>query len=90
MKVLLRVLGYARNLWPYYAGIVLFSILMSLSSLATPFLIKGATDLIVASIGSGTADVSGALWIAVWLFVVDVANTLFTNWGGYVGGVMSA
>lgn len=90
MKVLLRVLGYARNLWPYYAGIVLFSILMSLSSLATPFLIKGATDLIVASIGSGTADVSGALWIAVWLFVVDVANTLFTNWGGYLGDVMSA
>ncbi|MGB3023398.1 MAG: ABC transporter ATP-binding protein [Candidatus Saccharimonadales bacterium] len=90
MKILLRVLGYARNLWPYYTGIILFSILMSLTALATPFLIKAATDLIVASIESGRADVAGALWIAVWLFVADVANTLFTNWGGYLGDVMSA
>lgn len=90
MRVLLRVLAYARNLWPYYTGIILFSILMSLTALATPFLIKAATDLIVGSINTGKADVYGALWIAIWLFVVDVANTLFTNWGGYLGDVMSA
>ena len=90
MRTLLKVLGYARNLWPYYLGIVFFSILMSLTALATPFLIKAATDLIVASLQSGNADVYGALWIAVLLFVVDVANTLFTNWGGYLGDVMSA
>lgn len=63
---------------------------MSLTALATPFLIKAATDLIVASLQSGNANVYGALWIAVWLFAVDVANTLFTNWGGYLGDVMSA
>lgn len=90
MKQLLRVLGYARNLWPYYFGVTLMSVLMSLTALATPFLIKAATDLIVASIQNGHADVNGALVIAVWLFVVDVANTLFTNWGGYLGDVMSA
>lgn len=90
MKTLFRVLGYARNLWPYYLGIVVFSILMSLTALATPFLIKAATDLIVSSIQAGQADVSGAMWIAVWLFVADVANTFFTNWGGYLGDIMSA
>lgn len=90
MKILLRVLGYARNLWPYYVGITLFSLLMSLTALATPFIIKMATDLIVASVSSGHADVQGALWLAVALFAVDVANTLFTNWGGYLGDVMSA
>ena len=63
---------------------------MSLTALATPFLIKAATDLIVHSIQSGRADVAGALWIAVWLFAADVANTFFTNWGGYLGDVMSA
>lgn len=63
---------------------------MSLTALATPFLIKAATDLIVESINTGKTDVYGALWIAVWLFVVDVANTLFTNWGGYLGDIMSA
>ena len=90
MKILFRVLGYARNLWPYYAGITFFSVLMSVTALATPFLVKEATDLIVASLKSGQADVTGALWIAVWLFVVDAANTLFTNWGGYLGDIMSA
>ncbi|MFZ2494661.1 MAG: ABC transporter transmembrane domain-containing protein, partial [Candidatus Saccharimonadales bacterium] len=90
MKILFRVLGYARNLWPYYVGVTLFSVLMSVTSLAAPFLFKAATDLIVASLQSGRADVTGALWIAVWLFVIDVSNTLFTNWGGYLGDVMSA
>ena len=90
MKTLLKVLGYARNLWPYYTGIVVFSILMSASALAVPFLLKGATDLIVNSIKTGSADVTGALWFAVGLFIVDVAGTLFTNWGGYLGDIMSA
>lgn len=90
MRILLRVLGYARNLWPYYFGIVIFSVLMSLTALATPFLIKAATDLVMHAVQSGRADMTGALWIAVWLFVADVANTLFTNWGGYLGDVMSA
>ena len=33
MKILLKVLRYARNLWPYYTGIIFFSILMSLTAL---------------------------------------------------------
>jgi ATP-binding cassette, subfamily B, bacterial len=90
MKILLKVLHYARNLWPYYTGIIIFSVLMSLTALATPFIIKAATDLIVASLGGGYADVSGVIWLAVALFAVDVLNTLFTNWGGYLGDVMSA
>ena len=90
MKVLLKVLRYARNLWPYYTGIIFFSVLMSITALATPFIIKAATDLIVRSLESGQADITGALWLAVALFVVDVLSTLFTNWGGYLGDVMSA
>lgn len=90
MKILLKVLHYARNLWPYYTGIIFFSILMSVTALATPFIIKAATDLIVASLESGNADISGALRLAIALFVVDVLNTFFTNWGGYLGDVMSA
>ncbi|MBP9667844.1 ABC transporter ATP-binding protein [Candidatus Saccharibacteria bacterium] len=89
MRHLLKVLGYARHLWPYYLGIVVLSIMMSLTALAVPFIIKQATDLIITSVSSGKADVSGALWLAVALFVVDVASTLFTNWGGYLGDVMS-
>ena len=90
MRTLFKVLAYGRNLWPYYAGITFFSLLMSVTALATPFIIKLATDLIVESVRTGRADVSGALWLAVALFVVDILNTFFTNWGGYLGDVMSA
>lgn len=90
MKQLLKVLGYARNLWPYYLGIVAFSVLMSATALVAPFLIKEATDLIVRSVQDGKADVNGALLLAVFLFLADVLNTLFTNWGGYLGDTMSA
>lgn len=90
MKALLRILSYSSNLWPYYTGVAVFSVLMSLTALATPFLIKAATDLIVATIETGEVNVTSALWIAVWLFVFDAGNTLFTNLGGYLGDVMSA
>lgn len=90
MRILLKVLGYARHLWPYYLGIIIFSILMSLTALAAPFIIKDATDLVIDSLRSGKADISGAIWLAVALFVADLLNTLFTNWGGYLGDVMSA
>lgn len=90
MKVLLKVLSYARNLWPYYVGITLFSLLMALSSLAVPFIIKGATDLVVSALQTGNPNIQGALLLAVALFVVDVSNTLFSNWGGYLGDMMSA
>lgn len=90
MKILFRVLHYARNLWPYYAAITFFALLMSVTALATPFLVKAATDLMVAALQSGSTDISGVLWLAVGLLVVDVLNTLFTNWGGYYGDVMAA
>lgn len=90
VKQLLKVFGYSKNLWPYYAGVVFFSLLMSLTALWIPFLIKDATDLIINSLQAGHADVRGALRIAIWLFVADVSNTLFTNWGGYLGDVMSS
>ena len=90
MRHLLKVLSYGRNLWPYYVGIIIFSILMSLTALAVPFILKLATDLIVESVQTGNADISGAMWLALLLFVVDVASRLFTNWGGYLGDIMSA
>jgi ATP-binding cassette subfamily B protein len=90
MKQLLRVMGYARNLWPYYAGITFFAILVSATALLAPFIVKLATDIIVNSLETGRADVQGALLMAILFFVVDISNTFFTNFGGYLGDVMSA
>lgn len=90
MKPLLKSLGYAKGIWPYYLGITVASILVALTGIAIPFIISRATDLMVQVVQGGQADVSGALWLAVLLFGFDVANTLIRNWGGYLGDVMAA
>ena len=89
MRILFRVLKYARNLWPYYMAITIFSVSLSLLALASPFILKAATDLMVASLQSGDVDITGVLWLAGGLLAVDILATLFSNWGGYFGDVMS-
>lgn len=90
MKTLFKVLHYARNLWPYYVAITIFSLLMAITALATPFIVKSATDLVVQALQTGEQNITMALWLALALFVADAANTLFSNWGGYLGDMMSA
>jgi ATP-binding cassette, subfamily B, bacterial len=90
MKPLLKVIGYAKHLWPYYLGITISSVLVALTGVGIPFVIKAATDLMVHVVQGGGADVSGALWLAVLLFVFDATNTVIRNWGGYLGDVMAA
>ncbi len=89
MHILWRVLGYARDLWPYYVGITLLSILMSLTVLAQPFISKAATDVVMASIANKSPEVQQALFWAVIFLVTDAANALFVNTGGYLGDIMS-
>ncbi|HEX6258027.1 MAG TPA: ABC transporter ATP-binding protein [Candidatus Saccharimonadales bacterium] len=90
MKDLLTTLRYAKNLWPYYVGVTCFSLLMALTALAVPFVIKLLTDVMVAIVNGSTADMTTVIGLALALFGSDMANTLFTNWGGYLGDVMSA
>lgn len=89
MKYLLTVLGYARQLWPYYLGIAVTSIVTALMTLAIPFVIKDATDLVVAAAQGGNADVNRAAMLAVLLMALDIGGRLVTNIGGYWGDVMA-
>lgn len=90
MHSLIKALSYAKQLWLYYVGVTVASILVALTWLATPFLLSKATDLMVGVVQGQKADVSGALWLAVGLFGFDIANTIIRNYGGYLGDVMSA
>ncbi|HET8689855.1 MAG TPA: ABC transporter ATP-binding protein, partial [Candidatus Saccharimonadales bacterium] len=90
MKILFKVLGSAGNLWPYYLAIAAFSIVLSLASLAIPFLIKAATDLTVGSLQTGRADVRGIVWIALAILGVEVVTTVLSNFAGYFGDMMAA
>ncbi len=89
MKPLLKAISYAKNIWPYYVGSTLASLLVALTGIAIPFIIKSATDLMVSVVQGGGADMSGALWLAFLLLIFDVGNTLIRNWGGYLGDIMA-
>lgn len=90
MSILIKALSYARNLWPYYIGVTIASVLVALSGIAIPFILSRATDLMVQVVQGGEADISGALWLAAALFGFDAANSLIRNIGGYLGDNMSA
>ncbi|AZA11902.1 ABC transporter ATP-binding protein [Corynebacterium gerontici] len=93
MRSIGKILSSAWVLWPYYLGVVFNAVLVSVLALLTPFIIKNATDTIVAAT---TGEVQAAdvrthiIWLAVALLAAQFANTLFTNVGGYFGDVMAA
>jgi ATP-binding cassette, subfamily B, bacterial len=89
MRSLIRLLGVARELWPFYLGIALASAATAATTLMTPFIIKAATDEVVAQIQGKGAGVQALLWLAVALFAVEAVNTLISNVGGFLGDVMS-
>jgi len=89
VKSLLVALRYAQNLWPYYVGVSVASLLVALTGLAIPFVIKSATDLMVNTINGGATDISGAAWLASLLLLFDVAGTLIRNYGGYLGDMLA-
>ena len=89
MKDLLKILLYAKNLWPYYLVITATSILLALSNQVVPFVVKAVADLVTHAVQGGQPDYGQALWLAAALFGADVAGTLLSNWGGYYGDIMA-
>lgn len=89
MRQLIRILGVARELMPAYAAIVVAGLLTAATGLAVPFIIKAATDEVVAAMSGAGGGVPAVLWLAFLLLLTDLANTLITNAGGYLGDVMA-
>ena len=89
MRSLVRILGVARELWPYYVAIVVGAILTAATGLLVPFIIKAATDEVVAALSGQGGGVPAVLWLAAALLATDLANTLITNVGGYLGDQMA-
>lgn len=92
MNSLTRILRSTRQLWPYYVMVIVASTATALLTLASPFLIKAATDVIVDAV-SGVRKVSDTttivILIAVGLFATELAFTIVHNIGGWFGDVMA-
>ncbi len=89
MRSLIRILGVARELLPAYAAIVAAGVLTAVTGLAVPFIIKAATDEVVAAMSGAGGGVPAVLWLAFLLLLTDLANTFITNIGGYLGDQMA-
>jgi ATP-binding cassette, subfamily B, bacterial len=90
MRFVTRLLATARELWPHYLAITICSVLGAGVGLVSPFLIKAATDRLVAISAGGPRLITPLVWIAVGLLVVEAARSVISNVAGYLGDVMSA
>lgn len=90
MRSIIRVLRSTQELWRHYVGIILCSVAVTATGLLTPFIIKAATDHVVAATQGEATRVATVVWLAAALLAADLANTLLSNIGGYLGDTMAA
>ncbi|WP_288831416.1 ABC transporter ATP-binding protein [uncultured Corynebacterium sp.] len=91
MQPLMRVLRSASALWPFYLAVVVISSAVAGLGLVTPFIIREATDTIVATLNDATPPPTRTLvWLAVGLFCAEAGASLMRNAAGYIGDVMVA
>ena len=92
MQSLMRVARSASALWPYYVAVVVVSSLVAGLGLVSPFLIREATDTIVATLGDASLPdpTRTVIWLAIALFAAEASASLLRNVAGYLGDVMVA
>ncbi len=87
MKHIWRIIRTTRELWGYYAIISIFTVGLSLLTLSQPLL----SGWVVDELRKGTeARVSYVVWLAVLVFVMDLAYTILSNISGYYGDQISS
>lgn len=89
MKEIARIITFTRDLWKYYAGVSAFTVVLALMSQVQPLLTKGAIDEITKIINGGQADIQLVVIFAIVIFLTDVAQTFLSNFGGYLGDMLS-
>lgn len=90
MKDIWKIIKFTRELWPYYAAVSVFTILLAGMSQLQPLFTKTAVDQVTKLIGGGHADVKLVAFMAILIFLTDVGQTIFSNIGGYIGDILAA
>lgn len=89
MQNLLRLFGYTRGLKWLVIIIAGMAIVTALLSLASPFIIKTATDTIVAGLETGDVDVTFLVWLIVAMLGVSLVATAVDDIGGVLGDLLA-
>lgn len=85
MKDIWRIIRFTKELKPYYTAISLFNVLLAAMTQVQPLLTKAAVD----NIQTGNPDIRMVALFAVLIFLTDIGQTVFSNWGGYIGDIMA-
>lgn len=89
-----RILSATKELWPFYLVVTATSVLGALLGMATPFVVREATDTIVDAVTGNDTDAvhaasSTVLMLACTLLAIELSRTLVQNIGGWFGDVLS-
>lgn len=87
MKYIWRIIRYTSDQWRYYAAISFLTVLTSITILLLPLFTGWAID----EVRNGTqADLKMVIWLAIGIFLLDVAGNFLNNINGYIGDLLSA
>ncbi len=89
MKHIWRIIRFTRELWPFYAAVSGFTILLAAMSQLQPLFTKGAIDEITKTFHAGHADIFKVGVFAFLIFLTDLGQTIFSNISGYLGDLLS-
>lgn len=90
MKELVRLFSYATNLRRYVIWIAIASITISLLAMATPFVIKFATDYIVEVVsGREVLDITYIGWLVAGLVAASFLSAAIGSVSGYFGDIFA-
>ncbi len=89
MKQIIRIIRFTKELWPFYIGVGILTILLALMAQLQPLFTKGAIDQITKILGGGKADIMIVALFALLIFVTDFMSTIFSNIAGYYGDILS-
>lgn len=90
MKDIWRIIRFTSELKAHYVGVSVFTVLLAVVAQLQPLFTKGAIDEISKLLTGGEASVPLVAMFAVLIFVTDVLQTLLSNFGGYIGDMLSA
>ena len=90
MKSLWRIVRFTRELWPYYAGVALFSVLVAATTQVQPLLTKTIVDEITKLVGEQHAQTTVIILAVLGIFLADLGQNLFSNIGGVIGDQLQA
>jgi len=82
-----RIVRFTKELWPFYAAISFFTVLLALMGVLMPLLTGFAID----ELRKGTdSDLRYLIYIAIGIFLLDFFSNIFSNISGYFGDQLNA